>query len=101
MVSCRVGIKSAISKFNNIGDVHWILRQNFSIKEVYYYVNRVGFKIKQIMKDEDIYKDRASQIQAIDKTFEQAKEKVSEFVKVIVLDIIPEYHILTKSFSEC
>lgn len=32
------------------------------------------------MKDEDIYKDRASQIQAIDKTFEQAKEKVSEFV---------------------
>lgn len=28
------------------------------------------------MKDEDIYKDRASQIQAIDKTFEQAKEKV-------------------------
>lgn len=53
------------------------------------------------MKDEDIYKDRASQIQAIDKTFEQAKEKVSEIVKVIVLDIIPEYHILTKSFSEC
>lgn len=53
------------------------------------------------MKDEDIYKDRASQIQAIDKTFEQAKEKVSEFVKVMVLDIIPEYHILTKSFSEC
>lgn len=93
MVSCRVGIKSAISKFNNISDVHWILRQNFSIKEVYYYVNRVGFKIKQIMKDEDIYKDRASQIQAIDKTFEQAKEKVSEFVKVMVLDIILEYRI--------
>lgn len=45
------------------------------------------------MKDEDIYKDRASQIQAIDKTFEQAKEKVSEFVKVMVLDIILEYHI--------
>lgn len=93
MVSCRVGIKSAISKFNNIGDVHWILRQKIFIKEVYYYVNRVGFKIKQIMKDEDIYKDRASQIQAIDKTFEQAKEKVSEFVKVMVLDIILEYHI--------
>lgn len=89
-----------MSKINNIGDVHWILRQNFSII-INYYVNRVGFKIKQIMKDEDIYKDRASQIQAIDKTFEQAKEKVSEFVKVIVLDIIPEYHILTKSFSEC
>lgn len=45
------------------------------------------------MKDEDIYKDRASQIQAIDKTFEQAKEKVSEFVKVMDLDIILEYHI--------
>lgn len=101
MVSCRVGIKSAISKTNNIGDLHWICKSKFFIKEVYYYVNRVGFKIKQIMKDEDIYKDRASQIQAIDKTFEQAKEKVSEFVKVIVLDIIPEYHILTKSFSEC
>lgn len=65
----------------------------FVIKEIYYYVNRVGFKIKQIMKDEDIYKDRASQIQAIDKTFEQAKEKVSEFVKVIALDMILKYHI--------
>lgn len=45
---------------------------------------RVGFKIKQIMKDEEIYKDRASQIEAIDKTFERAKEKVTEMWKVLV-----------------
>lgn len=76
----------------------------FVIKEIYYYINRVGFKIKQIMKDEDIYKDRASQIQAIDKTFEQAKEKVSEFVKVIVLDRILKCHLAllcTRLFLPC
>ena len=38
---------------------------------------RVGFKIKQIMKDEDVYKDRESQMAAIEKTFEGATEPVS------------------------
>ena len=37
---------------------------------------QVGFKIKQIMKDEDFYKDRDSQIAAIEKTFEKAKVEV-------------------------
>ena len=38
--------------------------------------NRVGFRIKQIMKDEEIYRDRESQIKAIDKTFAKAQEPV-------------------------
>jgi len=41
------------------------------------YLHRVGFKIKQSMRDEEIYKDRDSQIAAIEKTFEKAKVPVS------------------------
>lgn len=37
---------------------------------------RVGFKIKQQMKEEDLYKDRDSQIAAIQATFERAKQPV-------------------------
>lgn len=37
---------------------------------------RVGFKIKKIMKEEDLYKDRESQINAINNTFEKAKQPV-------------------------
>ena len=37
---------------------------------------RVGFKIKQNMRDEDVYKDRESQMAAIEKTFVGAKEPV-------------------------
>ena len=38
---------------------------------------RVGFKIKQSMKDEELYKDRDSQIAAIEHTFVKAAEPVS------------------------
>lgn len=67
---------------------------------------KVGFKIKQIMKDEDIYKDRASQIQAIDKTFEQAKEKISKHYSkpgvtpVEVLPVFPDFDLWKHPFAQ-
>ena len=39
-------------------------------------VFRVGFKIKQQMREEDLYKDRESQIAAIQATFDRAKDQV-------------------------
>lgn len=35
--------------------------------------SRVGYHLKKMQKDEDVYKDRESQIAAIEKTFEDAK----------------------------
>ena len=37
---------------------------------------RVGFNIKKYFKEEDIYKDRESQLQAIESTFEAVKAPV-------------------------
>ncbi len=39
--------------------------------------SRVGFNIKKYFKEEDIYKDRESQLQAIEDTFESVKAPVS------------------------
>lgn len=38
---------------------------------------RIGFSIKKYFKEEDLYKDRESQIKAIESTFEAAKKPVS------------------------
>ena len=38
---------------------------------------RVGYSVKKYFKEEDLYKDRDSQIQAIEATFEAAKVPVS------------------------
>ena len=38
---------------------------------------RVGFNVKKYFKEEHLYKDRDSQIEAIEKTFEAAKIPVS------------------------
>lgn len=38
---------------------------------------RVGFNIKKGITEEDFYKDKDSQIAAIEKTFEKAKDNVS------------------------
>lgn len=41
------------------------------------YCVRVGFNLKKLLKEEDLYKDRDSQIKAIEQTFESAKTPVS------------------------
>merc|ERR1719290_305078 len=40
--------------------------------------SRVGYHLKKMQKDEDVYKDRESQIAAIEKTFEDAKVPVEK-----------------------
>ncbi|XP_052107195.1 RNA polymerase II-associated factor 1 homolog [Mytilus californianus] len=67
---------------------------------------RVGFKIKQIMKDEDVYKDRESQIEAIEKTFEGAKEPITKHyskpgVKPLeILPIFPDFDLWKHPFAQ-
>ena len=40
--------------------------------------SRVGYHLKKMQKDEDVYKDRESQIAAIEKTFEDAKVPIEK-----------------------
>ena len=40
-------------------------------------VFRVGYNIKKAITEENFYKDRESQVNAIEKTFAKAKEKVT------------------------
>lgn len=42
------------------------------------FVVRIGVSVKQQFTEEDIYKDRDSQISAIEKTFDDAQKPVSE-----------------------
>lgn len=44
----------------------------------------MGFSIKKQLKEEDLYKDRDSQIKAIEETFELSKDIVSS----VCLDLI-------------
>lgn len=52
---------------------------------------RIGVSVKQQFTEEEIYKDRDSQISAIEKTFEDAQKSVSEHImrpaKSFVLNI--------------
>lgn len=45
-----------------------------------HFVLRIGVSVKQQFTEEDIYKDRDSQISAIEKTFEDAQKSVSELI---------------------
>ena len=38
----------------------------------------MGYHLKKMQKDEDVYKDRESQIAAIEKTFEDAKVPIEK-----------------------
>lgn len=48
------------------------------ITETCFCVFRIGVSVKQQFTEEEIYKDRDSQISAIEKTFEDAQKTVSE-----------------------
>ena len=49
---------------------------------------RVGFKIKQLMREEDLYKDRDSQIAAIEHVFECAQSPVGFFLYCCGCDLM-------------
>lgn len=67
---------------------------------------RVGFKIKQIMKDEDVYKDRESQMAAIEKTFEGAKQPITKHYSkpgvtpLEVLPVFPDFELWKHPFAQ-
>ncbi|XP_012946128.1 RNA polymerase II-associated factor 1 homolog [Aplysia californica] len=67
---------------------------------------KVGFKIKQIMKEEDLYKDRESQIGAINSTFEKAKNPILKHyskpgVKPMqVMEVFPDFQLWKHPFAQ-
>lgn len=67
----------------NFGYVQWALK-------VFLFTPRIGVSVKQQFTEEEIYKDRDSQITAIEKTFEDAQKSVMEGGK----GVTPEVFIL-------
>ncbi|CAI9741817.1 RNA polymerase II-associated factor 1 homolog [Octopus vulgaris] len=67
---------------------------------------KVGFKLKQIMKEEDLYKDRDSQIKAIEKTFENAKTNIAKHYSkpgvtpVEILPVFPDFDLWKHPFAQ-
>ncbi|KAL5009065.1 hypothetical protein ScPMuIL_014646 [Solemya velum] len=67
---------------------------------------KVGFKIKQNMKEEDVYKDRQSQIEAIEKTFNKAREEITRHYSKPnvkpeeVLDVYPDFELWKHPFAQ-
>ena len=67
---------------------------------------KVGFKLKQIMKDEDLYKDRESQIKAIEKTFHNATVPINKHYSkpgvtpVEVLPVFPDFDLWKHPFAQ-
>ena len=41
-----------------------------------YFTHRVGYNVKKLFQEKDVYKDRESQIEAIEETFKAAKMPV-------------------------
>ncbi|XP_059176484.1 RNA polymerase II-associated factor 1 homolog [Physella acuta] len=67
---------------------------------------KVGFKIKRIMKEEDLYKDRQSQINAINNTFEKAKQPIQKHYSkpgvtpVQVMEVFPDFKLWKHPFAQ-
>lgn len=67
---------------------------------------KVGFKLKQIMREEDLYKDRDSQIKAIEKTFENAKSNIAKHYSkpgvtpVEILPVFPDFDLWKHPFAQ-
>ena len=65
--------------------VSWMRRSEYISAEYNRFIqsaekaeSRVGYHLKKMQKDEDVYKDRESQIAAIEKTFEDAKVPIEK-----------------------
>lgn len=66
---------------------------------------RIGAGVKDLFKEEDLYKDRDSQIAAIQKTFVDAKVDIKKHYSkpnvyaVDVLPIYPDFKVCVSSFA--
>lgn len=66
---------------------------NFPLEESVYLTSacfsfRIGVSVKQQFTEEEIYKDRDSQISAIEKTFEDAQKSVSELITRLLKSLL-------------
>lgn len=67
---------------------------------------KVGFKIKQIMKEEDLYKDRESQINSINNTFAKAKIPIMKHYSkpgvtpIQVMEVFPDFELWKHPFAQ-
>lgn len=64
-------------------------------------VFRIGVSVKQQFTEEEIYKDRDSQISAIEKTFEDAQKSVNRHYAVVLLSIFCCFGSLKLSADGC
>ncbi|XP_055957330.1 RNA polymerase II-associated factor 1 homolog [Patella vulgata] len=100
------------SRHNNT-NVSWLRKTEYISTEYNRFIQktdkseiRVGFKIKQKMKEDDMYKDRDSQIEAIEKTFEKAKGEITQHYSkpnvtpVEVLPIFPDFKLWQHPFAQ-
>ncbi|KAK7104711.1 RNA polymerase II-associated factor 1 homolog [Littorina saxatilis] len=68
--------------------------------------SKVGFKMKQQMREEDLYKDRDSQITAIQATFDRAKDPITKHYSkpgvtpVEVLPVYPDFKLWKLPFAQ-
>nr|XP_039260334.1 RNA polymerase II-associated factor 1 homolog [Styela clava] len=82
-------------------NVSWLRRSEYISQEFNRYganntnvETRLGAGIKELFKDDDLYKDRDSQIAAIQKTFEDAKTDIKKHYSkpnVYPVDVLPIY----------
>jgi len=67
---------------------------------------KVGFKIKQQMREEDLYKDRESQIAAINSTFEKVKKPILKHYSkpgvtpVSINEVFPDFQLWKHPFAQ-
>ncbi|RUS73813.1 hypothetical protein EGW08_018430 [Elysia chlorotica] len=110
--------------FNALGDakrsrhhntnVSWLRKTEYISTEYNRFIQKadkseakVGFKIKQTMKEEDIYKDRESQINAINDTFEKAKmpilkhhSKKPGVTPLKTFEVFPDFQLWKHPFAQ-
>lgn len=110
--------------FNALGDakrsrhhntnVSWLRKTEYISTEYNRFIQKadkseakVGFKIKQTMKEEDIYKDRESQINAINDTFEKAKQPILKHYSnkpgvkpVKTFEVFPDFQLWKHPFAQ-
>ena len=79
----------------------------FKMTDLYKIVYRIGSGVKEILQEEEAYKDRDAQIQAIEKTFEEAKKEITKHHTkpnvhpVEVMPIFPDFKVCLVLRSIC
>ncbi|CAG5136016.1 unnamed protein product, partial [Candidula unifasciata] len=94
-------------------NVSWLRKTEYISTEYNRFVQKadkseakVGFNIKKIMREEDLYKDRESQINAINNTFEKAKQPIMKHYSkpgvtpVQIMEVFPDFQLWKHPFAQ-